>query len=92
MHVGDCVQKTIDLFTVTGMAVLIHSDPEVLAADVALIRKMEVEGDLFLLGSRDSEQDSPRRALSAALRFLPPCFEFLFTKTWAWGLLPQTKQ
>ena len=93
VHVGDHVQKTIDLFTVTGMAVLIHSDPQVLEADVSLIRKMEVEGGLFHLASLDS---SPHKTLSESLSGslnvvfgALPCFEFLMSS--AWGLWPQAK-
>lgn len=49
VHIGDRLCKTTDLFTVTGMAVLIHGDPKCLAADVAQIRQMEIDGDLFHL-------------------------------------------
>ena len=38
MHKGDHLQKTTDLFTVTGMAVLIHEDPKHLASDTGLHR------------------------------------------------------
>lgn len=36
VHKGDYLQKTTDLFTVTGMAVLIHEDPKRLASDTGL--------------------------------------------------------
>jgi len=36
VHIGDHLCKTTDLFTVTGMAVLIHGDPKCLAADPRL--------------------------------------------------------
>lgn len=36
LHKGDYLQKTTDLFTVTGMAVLIHEDPKRLASDTGL--------------------------------------------------------
>lgn len=49
VHKGDYLQKTTDLFTVTGMAVLIHEDPKRLASDVARIRHMEAHGELFHL-------------------------------------------
>jgi len=49
LHVGDQLQKTVDLFGITGMCVLVHSDAEVLKSDVAAIRKMEAEGSLFRL-------------------------------------------
>jgi hypothetical protein len=47
VHVGDRIEKTVDLFGITGMAVLSHSDAEVLASDVDCIRQMEVDGSLF---------------------------------------------
>eukprot|EP00928_Gymnodinium_smaydae_P038800 TRINITY_DN2666_c1_g1_i1.p1 TRINITY_DN2666_c1_g1~~TRINITY_DN2666_c1_g1_i1.p1 ORF type:complete len:465 (+),score=106.11 TRINITY_DN2666_c1_g1_i1:50-1396(+) len=49
VHVGDQMEKTVDLFGVTGMAVLVHPDPAVLAADIEEIRNMEREGRLFVL-------------------------------------------
>jgi glutathione synthase/RimK-type ligase-like ATP-grasp enzyme len=55
VHVGDHLEKTVDLFGVTGMAVLIHPDAEVLASDVACIRDMEAEGRLFCLSQQASE-------------------------------------
>ena len=81
VHVGDRVQKTIDLFTVTGLAVLIHSDPQVLAEDISLIRKMEVEGSLFVLQGKLA----PHRSLSGSpvLGVLPSCFEFIVSLVWS---------
>mmetsp|Transcript_80476 Transcript_80476/g.207144 ORF Transcript_80476/g.207144 Transcript_80476/m.207144 type:complete len:430 (+) Transcript_80476:120-1409(+) len=49
VHVGDKLEKTIDVFGLTAMCVLVHPDPEVLEADIATIRQMEVEGSLFVL-------------------------------------------
>jgi len=51
LHVGDKLEKTVDLFGITGMCVLAHSNREVLKSDVAAIRKMEEEGSLFLLSA-----------------------------------------
>merc|ERR1712203_486474 len=42
VHVGDQLNKTVDLFGITGMCVLVNSD-------VAAIREMEVEGSFFRL-------------------------------------------
>jgi len=50
-HVGESLEKTVDLFSIAGMAVLIHSDAEVLKSDVQCIRQMEVEGSLFRLAA-----------------------------------------
>jgi hypothetical protein len=58
VHVGDRLGKTVDLFGITGMAVLSHPDADVLASDVACIRQMEVDGRLFRL--------SPPAAAAAA--------------------------
>merc|ERR1712019_165463 len=55
VHVGDRLEKTVDLFGVTGMAVLVHSDAEVLASDISCIREMEAEGRLFRLSQQVSE-------------------------------------
>merc|ERR1712232_1100827 len=49
VHVGDHLKKTVDLFGITGMCVLVHSDSAVLESDVAEIRKMEREGSLFFV-------------------------------------------
>jgi len=49
VKVGDQLERTVDLFGVTGMVVLVHPDAAVLAADVATIRKMELDGDCFVL-------------------------------------------
>merc|ERR1740138_645820 len=51
VHVGDRVEKTVDLFGITGMAVLVHPDAEVLAADISVIRKMEAEGSIFRIAA-----------------------------------------
>merc|ERR1740138_1746708 len=51
VHVGERLEKTVDLFGVTGLAVLVHSDADVLAADISLIRKMEAEGSIFRLAA-----------------------------------------
>lgn len=44
---GTFVDYTIDLVTCVGGAVLVHEDPEVLAADVKCIRDMEKNNELF---------------------------------------------
>merc|ERR1719356_1376159 len=49
VHVGDQLNKTVDLFGITGMCVLVNSDAEALKSDVAAIREMEVEGSFFRL-------------------------------------------
>merc|ERR1712039_148083 len=54
VHIGDRLEKTVDLFGITGMAVLVHSDAAVLASDISLIRKMEVEGGIFRLAATSS--------------------------------------
>jgi hypothetical protein len=49
VHVGDQLKKTVDLFGVTGMCVLVNSDANILKSDVAAVRKMEAEGSFFQL-------------------------------------------
>ena len=51
LHAGHRVEKTIDLFSLVGMCVLVHSDPAVLASDLACIRQMEHDGSLFVLAN-----------------------------------------
>ena len=46
---GDFVKPTIDVFTMLGLCVLVHSDPAVLARDLDSIRQMEHAGSLFVL-------------------------------------------
>ena len=46
---GDFVKPTIDVFTLLGICVLVHSDPAVLARDLDSIRQMEHAGSLFVL-------------------------------------------
>ncbi|CAJ1378522.1 unnamed protein product [Effrenium voratum] len=48
---GHRVEKTIDLFSLVGMCVLVHSDPDVLANDLDSIRQMEHNGSLFVLAN-----------------------------------------
>lgn len=48
---GDTLERTVDLWGVTGMCVLVHEDSEVLRADIDAIRKMEVAGSLFALSN-----------------------------------------
>jgi biotin carboxylase len=49
VHGGDQLKKTVDLFGVTGMCVLVNSDANILKSDVAAVRKMEAEGSFFQL-------------------------------------------
>ena len=51
LHAGHRVEKTIDLFSLIGMCVLVHSDPSVLAKDLDAIRDMEQSGSLFVLAN-----------------------------------------
>jgi len=51
LHAGHRVEKTIDLFSLVGMCVMVHSDPGVLANDVQAIRQMENNGSLFVLSN-----------------------------------------
>eukprot|EP00435_Cladocopium_sp_Y103_P069018 s865_g32.t1 len=47
LQAGGRLEKTVDLFGLVGMCVLVHSDPMVLASDIATIRSMEENGSLF---------------------------------------------
>jgi len=45
--VGYPLKKTVDLFDCAGLVVLVHDSDEVLQADLAAIRKMEINNELF---------------------------------------------
>lgn len=47
VEVGQHLERTVDLFTSTGQCILVHDDPEVVAADLAAIRAMDVQGTMF---------------------------------------------
>ena len=51
LHAGRRLEKTIDLFSLIGMCVLVHSDPMVLSNDLDQIRSMEQNGALFALAN-----------------------------------------
>lgn len=51
LQAGGRLEKTVDLFGLVGMCVLVHSDPMVLASDLATIRSMEENGSLFVLAN-----------------------------------------
>merc|ERR1719401_2173209 len=44
---GSKVERTIDIFTSAGSLILMHHDAETLANDIATIRKMETDCELF---------------------------------------------
>lgn len=51
LQAGGRLEKTVDLFGLVGVCVLVHSDPMVLASDLATIRSMEENGSLFVLAN-----------------------------------------
>ena len=51
LHAGRRLEKTIDLFSLIGMCVMVHSDPMVLSNDLDQIRSMEHNGALFALAN-----------------------------------------
>lgn len=64
--VGDTLTRTVDLFTSTGQCVLVHDDPEVVAADLATIRELEASGAFFTL--EEVRVDEPLPPASKAER------------------------
>eukprot|EP00913_Durusdinium_trenchii_P011744 g11030.t1 len=48
LQAGRQVEKTIDLFSLIGMCVLVHEDPKVLDDDLRSIREMEQNGSFVL--------------------------------------------
>ena len=51
LHAGQRLEKTIDVFSLIGMCVMVHSDPMVLSNDLDQIRSMEHNGALFALAN-----------------------------------------
>ena len=47
VQVGKRITRTVDLFTVAAMAILIDPDPAIVAADLAAIHKLQSERGLF---------------------------------------------
>jgi len=47
IRVGSWVERTVDLLTGIGSVILMHSDGRILEADIATIRRMEKENELF---------------------------------------------
>ena len=69
LHAGRRLEKTIDLFSLIGMCVMVHSDPMVLSNDLDQIRSMEHNGALFALANwvgwtwRSSKWDVPKSVM-----------------------------
>lgn len=47
IKVGSFVERTVDLLTGIGSVILMHEDESVLNADISLVRKMELNNELF---------------------------------------------
>ena len=47
VSIGSKVEHTVDLLTCVGSAILVHEDEEVVLKDVAVIRAMETNNELF---------------------------------------------
>ena len=61
VSVGDKLYRTVDLFTVAAMAILMHSSADVVANDVATIRKLEERvGALFETERPSGSQQSTK--------------------------------
>ncbi len=50
--IGSYVEHTVDLLTCVGSVILVHDDEEVVGKDIAKIREMEKNNELFELKSR----------------------------------------
>ena len=58
---GARLERTVDLFSVAGMVILIHADANVVAADLQTIRRLEADGCLW-------EVEATRSQAGAAVR------------------------
>jgi len=47
VKVGSMIGRTVDIFTGVGSVILLHSDPNILADDIKVIRQMEIDCALF---------------------------------------------
>merc|ERR1719382_2165797 len=66
---GDSIERTVDLFTNVGSALLMNQDPEALARDVQAIRDMEADFSMFELEEHATRLKRPRA--SSELRDAP---------------------
>jgi len=57
---GDKIERTVDLFTNVGSALLMNKDPESLARDVQAIRDMEADFSMFELEEHPMRLKRPR--------------------------------
>merc|ERR1712137_1172589 len=64
--VGQELALTIDLFTCAGAFILCHPDKDQVAQDEATIRRMEIDGSLFELASKDDADADLDALLPAA--------------------------
>jgi hypothetical protein len=56
---GSKVERSVDLFTAVGSAILMHSDAEVLRKDVETIRQMETDCAIFEFGLAGGSLSEP---------------------------------
>ena len=66
LPIGRQLHRTVDLFTVAAMAVLVHADAAVVAADLAAIRLMQEERRLFCVRATPPAHEQEQG------RFRPP--------------------
>lgn len=65
---------TVDLFTSAGSCILVHSNPDVVHRDVALIRRLEQQGKLFQLhGETMANTPPPFLTQTSSSRVLVAC-------------------
>lgn len=74
--VGSKVERTVDLFGNLGSVFLMHQDPEVMAADLSTIRRMEVQCTLLEL-----DNESGCRKMGYPQRFESECNSPVNVKT-----------
>lgn len=86
VHKGDYLQKTTDLFTVTGMAVLIHEDPKRLASDTGLHCDISWHPKVYIVNNIKITN------LSTPLGFIflyPPSLRMLLWDLWIYDFFKQ---
>lgn len=60
IKVGSNVKRTVDLVSIAGHVIVLHSDPEVLKKDIALIRYLEELNTLFTYETKLENLKRPR--------------------------------
>merc|ERR1711964_359521 len=68
MGPGSYLQRSVDVFTWGGLAVLVNKEREALERDIATIRQMETDFTMFTLQEQSSVLGRPRSVSELSMR------------------------